>query len=60
MFEENKRKLTKVWQETKEIFDICKKEYSKIQNINENGKLTTKHKKEQIPSTRFFVVYQNK
>ena len=45
IFEENKRKLNKVWQLIKEIIDIGKKNAQKIQNINENRKFITNHKK---------------
>ena len=44
-FEENKRKLNKVWQGIKEMIDISKKNSQKIQNIYGNGKLITNHKK---------------
>ena len=44
-FEGNKRKLNKVWQRIKEICNISKKNTQKIQAVNDNGKLTTNHKK---------------
>ena len=44
MFEENKKKLNKVWQGIKEIININKKTPQNIQNINSDGKLITNHK----------------
>lgn len=43
-FEDNKKKLNKVWQGIKEIININKKVSQNIQNINSNGKLITNHK----------------
>ena len=54
MFEENKRKLNKVWQGIKEIIDFSKKNTQKMQNINDNGKLITNHKKIAYTFNTFF------
>ena len=53
-FEENKRKLNKIWQGIKEIIDISKNNTQKIQNINDNGKLITSHKKIANTFNKFF------
>ena len=53
-FEENKRKLNKVWQGIKEIIDVSKKNTQKIQNMNNNGKLIANHKKIANTFNKFF------
>ena len=48
-----KGKLAK-WQWIKEIIDISKKNTQNIQNINDNGKLITSHKKIANTFNKFF------
>ena len=57
-FEENKRKINKVWKGIKEIIDISKKNTKKIQNINDNEKFITNHKKIANTFNKFFCDIQ--
>ena len=54
-FEDNKKKLTKVWQRIKEIININKKTSQKIQNINSDGKLITDHKNIANTFNNFYI-----
>ena len=54
-FEENKKKLNKVWQGIKDIININRKTSPKIQNINNNGKLIINHKNIANTFDNFFV-----
>ena len=54
-FEDNKKKLTKVWQRIKVIININKKTSQKIQNINSDGKLITDHKNIANTFNNFYI-----